>query len=89
MKKVEINDLFNGWLKYHNTNVDNVVKQYPEEVKSPEWFKLFPVTQEQYNEWETWAKQHIKNITKMSKKRIDYEWAWVCLSCAPHVSIDN
>lgn len=85
MKKIDINDLFNGWLKYHSTTVDDVAKQYPEEVKSPIWYKLFPVTQEQYDEWEIWAKQHIKDVTKASKKKIDHEWPWICLSCAPYV----
>jgi len=43
-------DLLNGWLRYHNTNVDEVLKKHTkDELLSPDWFKLYPCTQEQYN----------------------------------------
>lgn len=86
MKKIDRNDLLNGWLKYHNTTAEEVIKNHPKEVlQSPEWFKLYPCTQEQHDEWVLWAKDFIKKQTKMSKKMIDREWWVVYLDCSPYV----
>ena len=86
MKKIDRNDLLNGWLKYHNTTVEEVVNNHPKEVlQSPEWFKLYPCTQEQHDEWELWAKNLIRKQTKFPKKMIDREWPFIYLDCSPYV----
>ena len=87
MKRVNREVLLDWWLKkYHNTTVKKVINKYPKEIlESPDWFKLYPCTQEQCDEWEKWAKTHIKNTTKMSKKVIDKEWPFIYLECAPYV----
>jgi hypothetical protein len=87
MKQVNRDDLLNWWLmKYHNTNVEEVVEKYPKEVlNSSEWFKLFPVTQEQHDEWVAWAKDHIKKVTKISKAMVERQWGYIYLDCSPYV----
>ena len=32
MKQVSREDLLNGWLKYHNTTVEEVIKTHPKEA---------------------------------------------------------
>ena len=89
MKKVNREDLINGWLRYHNTNVDEVLNKHTkDELLSPDWFKLYPCTQEQYNEWEAWAKEHTRKVTKLSNRMINKLWWSVVLDCAPYVKID-
>lgn len=83
--KTTRDDILNGWLKYHNTNVDEVVEKYPEEIKSPEWFKLFPCTQEQCDEWENWAKDLLKKKDKLKNWEIDRMWGFIYLDCSPYV----
>jgi len=86
MKKANREDLLNGWLKYHNTTVVEVISKHPKEVlESSDWFKLYPCTQEQCDEWVVWAKKHIKEITKYPKRIIERGWGLVYLDCAPYV----
>ena len=86
MKKVDRDDLLNGWLKYHNTNVKEVINSHPKEVlEDPDWFKLYPVTQEQHDEWVAWAKAFIKKETKSSKAMLERGWGLVYVNCSPYV----
>ena len=65
MKQVGRNDLLNGWLKFHNTTVDELAVTLPEELKdSPEWWAMYAVTQEQHDEWVEWAKDFVKKETR-------------------------
>lgn len=86
MKKPSREDILNGWLKYYDTTIGEVKTLHDEELlKSPDWFKLYPVTQEQHDEWVIWAKEYIRKVTKMSKKFIDRGWGMVYLDCAPNI----
>ena len=78
-------DIINGWLRYHGTTVQEVVEKHPEEAKSGEWFDLYPVTQEQHDQWEDWAKEYIRKKTKFSKKRIERGWGLTYLYAAPKI----
>jgi hypothetical protein len=91
MKQVYREDLLDWWLmKYHNTNVKELIDKYPKEVlSSPEWFKMFPVTEEQKDEWVKWAKDHIRKTTKISKTMVDRQWHYIFLDCAPYVIEDE
>lgn len=84
-KQIEGNDLYNAWLKYHNTNVDEIVKKHPKLSKTPKWFNKYAVTQEQHDEWVEWAKEHIRKITKYSKRYIDRHFWSVYLNYAPSI----
>jgi hypothetical protein len=86
MKQIKRDNLLNGWLKYHDTNVEEVIKTHPKEVlDTPDWFKLYPVTQLQHDEWVTWAKELIRKTTKWNKAFIDRQWAFVYFDCAPNI----
>ena len=86
MKTVDREELMDWWLsKYHNTNCKEVVEKHPEEVKSPDWFELYPCTQEQCDEWEKWAKAYIKKELKISKALLDRRWPLTYLDTAPYV----
>jgi hypothetical protein len=81
-------DLLNYWLKkYHNTTVEEVVNTHSRDVLDyPEWFKLYPVTQEQCDEWEEWAKEELVRTNTISKWRIkNYGLGFIALDCAPYV----
>jgi len=85
-KSVSISELQNYWLeKYHNTNVNEVLTKYPEEAKTSKWYDLYPVTQEQHDEWEAWAKEYIRKRTKLSKKLIEHDWCWIHLDASPNI----
>lgn len=86
MKKVERNEILNLWLKYHNTTVEEVIKNHPKEIlESPEWFKLYPCTQEQCDEWEKEVKNLLRKEYKMSKRLIERGWWSIELDCSPYV----
>jgi len=86
MKKVSKEDLLNGWLKYHNTTVDEVISKHPKEVlESPDWFNLYPVTQVQHEEWLAWAKEYTKKKTGVRGTRFDRAWWMVYLDVSPKV----
>ena len=93
MKKqpLSINDLKDLWLKkYHNTTSEELIKKHPKEVlMSPDWFKLYPCTQEQHDEWVIEAKALIKQKTKYSKKFIDRYWGLTYLNSSPYVINDK
>ena len=45
MKNISREHLLNGWLKYHNITVEELLQKHTkEELQSPEWFKLYPCT---------------------------------------------
>ena len=80
-------DYLNWWLsKYHNTNVEEVINTHDKEtLSSPNWFKLYPVTQEQHDEWEKWAKATYKKENRLNKAMLNRSWGFVYLDVAPYV----
>lgn len=88
-KEVTRTDLMNLWLqKYHNTNCDEVVEKYPELVKSPDWFKLFPCTKEQDEEWVVEAKKLLVE-SGIPKSIVDHDWPFIYLNNSPYVPHEN
>ena len=88
MKKIpNREELLDLWLsKYHNTNIQELISKHPEEVlKSSDWFKLYPCTQEQEDEWIKEAKELLRKKYKMSKWMVDKGWWSVYLNCSPYV----
>lgn len=87
MKTIDREILLDWWLqKYHNTNCKEIIEKYPkEELAQATWFKLFPVTQEQEDEWITWAKKYIKKTLRMSNEMLERQWPYVYLDCSPYV----
>lgn len=78
------------WLsKYHNTNTQEVINKHPKEVlESPDWFKLYPCTQKQCDEWEKEAKELLSKKYKISKRMIENGWWLIYLDYSPYVSED-
>jgi len=95
MKKVNPDDLVNWWLdKYHNTNLTKVLEHNPEWKDNPsnharDFYQKYSVTQKQHDEWQEWAKEHVRKITKLGKKMVDRGWVWIYLDCAPNVREDE
>lgn len=85
MKTINQDDLLNGWLKYHNTTVEEVVKKHPKLSKTGQWFKKYPVTKAQHDEWVKWAKKYIQKETGNSMQMVNRGWCWVHLDCAPNI----
>jgi len=87
MKLPTQSELLNLWLqKYHNTTAEEIASTYPEEItKSSDWFKLFPCTQEQSDEWKKEAKQLLNKKYKISKKMIESGWWSIELNCTPYI----
>jgi hypothetical protein len=89
MKKVNPEDLVNWWLeKYHNTNLKKVLEEHPEWQDDPkshgrDFYEAYPVTEEQLNEWEKWAKDYTKKVTGIKGKLFDRSWGYVYLDTAP------
>jgi len=84
-------EIMNLWLtKYHNTTVKEVIAKHPKEVlESPDWFKLYPCTKEQEDEWVKEAKSLLKKKYKMPKWLIEKGWWSVYLDCSPYVSKED
>jgi hypothetical protein len=87
-KKITRTDLLNWWLqKYHNTTVADVIGTYPVDLlKSTDWFKAFPVTQEQHDEWYEWAIGVLSKERRIGKKVLRKLFTLDYLDAAPYVS---
>ena len=94
MSKINTTKLINWWLdKYHNTTLDEVKKDHPEWDENPEnftwdFYNTYKITQEQYDEWEIWAKDYIIKTMKIPKSNLKLYWDWICLDVAPSVIKD-
>lgn len=75
------------WLKkYHNITTADVVRLHPEEIKNPDWFKLYPCTQKQYEEWKVWAEGEVMKDCKITKYALRKSYWWsIELDCAPYI----
>lgn len=94
MKKELTEDiLINWWLeKHHNTNIAEIKKEHPDwthdnpDYNSQMFYDLFPVTQEQHDEWKDWAFNTFKKHFKLSKVGAERAFSFVYLNCAPKVN---
>ncbi len=88
-EKISSELILNQWLKYHNTTIKEVEVKHPKELKKGTWFNYYPVTKEQYDEWNEWLVGYIKTITKLSIPRIKKDLPWVRLDFAPNIIGEN
>lgn len=78
-------EILDGWLKYHDLDVDKLIASQPKEVlEDSGWFELYPVTQEQYDEWVAWAKKYILANYRISKTMLERIWGRIALDYAPY-----
>ena len=66
-EKISSGLILNQWLKYHNTTIKEVTSTYPDDVKNKTWFKYYPVTKEQYEEWVSWLRNQLIFNNKVIK----------------------
>jgi hypothetical protein len=88
MKKSEITSEFimNYWLKkYHNIDIDWLMKNEPEFIKSSDWYKKYAVTQEQHDEWYNWAIDTMSKTFKLSKTTVKRRFVFDYLNLSPSV----
>lgn len=91
MRKVNPNILVNWWLeKYHNTNLDKILEENPDWKENPkehtrEFYEKYPVTKAQHDEWEKWAKEYTRKVTKANKHLLERGWGYVYLDTAPSI----
>ena len=91
-KELTNDDLINWWLeKYHNTNMDGVLKDNPDwDIHSKEWnsrtfYQKYPVTQEQHDEWEKWAFNAFTKHFRVSKTYAKRAWPYTYLNVSPSI----
>ena len=53
------------------------------------FYLKYAVTQEQYDEWEKWAKEYTKKVTKISKNLLERSWWSICLNTSPQIIKEN
>ena len=88
-KELTLDYLRDGWLKYHNTTSAEVVEKHPELCKTPDWFKLYKVSQAQLDEWHEWMINEIAKYKRCSKK-FAREHSWlIYLDIAPTINEDK
>jgi hypothetical protein len=88
MKKNELTDKFimNWWLqKYHNIDIDWLLENEPELIKTPDWYIKYAVTQEQHDEWYDWAIDIIAKTLRLSKKYAKRNFVFDYLNLSPSV----
>lgn len=80
----ELRDL---WLKkYHNITSAKLVELLPREVlQNSNWFKLYPCTQQQHDEWVVDCKKYLNKECKIAKYIIERSWGLLYLQCSPYV----
>lgn len=76
-------------------SITNYTEEQRDEISSRlsnatrEFYRIYAVTQEQYEEWKVWAKAYIKKESRCSKKLLEYEWPWIDLQTSPSVVMTN
>jgi hypothetical protein len=89
MKKKQLTqvDLINLWMtKYYNTTIQEELLKNPSEVmQSSDWYRLYPVTQQQHDEWEVEAKEVYRKYLKLKKSVVDRYWGFTYLNVSPYI----
>lgn len=85
-KQLTADDLHNLWLKpYHGITVKWLIENEPELIKTPDWYKKYAVTQEQYDEWYDKALVEICKYYKISRKQAIRSTVMYFLNIAPSI----
>lgn len=88
--KIDGNYIINQWLKYHNTTIEEVFKNYPNYKDNNRQFYLdYAITQKQHDDWEIWAKDYVKKHSKLSNAILKHDWPWLYLNVAPSIKTES
>lgn len=89
--KLTEDDLLNKWLgDYHNTSLEQVIKEHPEWEEEPQkhtrtFYEMYAVTQKQHDEWNEWMIRALAKDFKTSLKYMrGHSWA-IYLNTAPNI----
>jgi hypothetical protein len=75
----------NYWLKkWHNTSIEELLVTDPD-IHSGSWYKKYPVTQEQHDEWHEWALGVLMNKFKCGRKKAERGFSFTYLNVAPTI----
>jgi hypothetical protein len=89
MKKKQLSelDLINLWMTKHfnTTYQEELLKNPPEVMQSSDWYRLYPVTQQQHDEWEVEAKEVFRKHFKLKKTSVNRYWGLTYLNTSPYV----
>lgn len=78
--------IINGWLKkYHDITIEELIKKEPELCKSDKWYKKYPVTQAQHDEWYNWSVSELGRNLRMPKIRIKKIFQFEYLNVSPSI----
>lgn len=84
--KTTLDEFTNWWLnKYHNTSLDELLKTQTDLMYTLAWYKKYPVTPEQHDEWYDWAIATVCKEYRMSAKMAKRQFVFAYLNCAPCV----
>ena len=86
-----LENMIDLWLvKFHGLTVAQlIVKEPPELLKSPDWFKKYAVTQAQHDEWYAEAIEILYKRTRLPKRLIKRSFVFDYLNCAPAIINEN
>jgi len=74
------------WLqKYHGITCQWLIKNEPELITTPEWYKKYAVTQEQHDEWYDWVVSYMAKYYRQSKKIVKRRFCFDYLNCSPSI----
>ena len=79
MKRKEISqeEIYNLWLEpYHGINVQWLIENESELIKTPDWYKKYAVSQSQHDEWYQKAIDLIAKTNRCSKKYAKKSFCW-------------
>lgn len=78
--------IMDWWLnKYHNISIKWLIENEAELIKTFHWYLKYPVTQEQHDEWYSWAIDYMSKYYRKSKKRTMKDFCFDYLNCSPSV----
>ena len=89
-KQLTTEFIMDYWLqKYHNINIQWLIENEPELIKSPEWYKKYAVTQSEHDEWYDWAIDYMSKYYKMTKKMTKKNFCFDYLNCSPSIKKES
>jgi hypothetical protein len=88
--ELTLDDMLNMWLvPFFGTTIEEVTKNWEGEPNSREFYRKYAVTQEQHDMWYSWAIFALSKQYRLSKKRMEWDFCFSYLNCAPQVKKNN
>ena len=76
----------NYWLqKGHGITCQWLRENEPELIKTSDWYKKYPTSQELHDEWYKWAIKELSKNTGLSQRFCRRSFAFDYLNCSPTI----